>query len=312
MFDPLESLKEGAPPVRTAYGVYPNYYLYAGQPCRRIRYGDFEAAIQKADHVITGTYRTGPIEHAPLETQVSVAVPESNGRLTVYSTTQALYFTMGLLASLVGLPLSRVRFVGGTVGGGFGGKVDGATEPITGLLALKSGRPVKWRFTREEECLYSSVRGACHLEYTDGVMNDGRIIARKVRSIQDSGAYNRTSPYGVNKNANHVAGPYRIPNVWVDGYCVYTNKQPTSAMRGFGVFEATFAIEVQMDRIARQLGIDPWEIRFRNAYRKGDQTPTREILDSVALIETMQAAAQAAGIELTATQRALSSKEPRA
>jgi len=310
VFDPRESMKPGAPPVRTAYGVYPNYYVYAGHPCRRVRYGDVEAALARADHLVHGTYRIRPIEHAPLETQVSVSVPDPSGRLLVYTTTQAMYFTMGILAGLLGIPLARVKFIGGTVGGGFGGKVDGATEPITGLLALKCGKPVKYRFTREEENLYSSVRSGVYTEITDGVLKNGRIIARKVLNIQDTGAYNRTGPYGTNKNANHAQGPYDIPNVWVDGWCVYTNKQPTSAMRGFGVFEATYPLEVQMDRIAREIGIDPWELRFRNVYRRGSMTAARETLHNVALIETMQAAAREAGIELTAEQRALTSDSP--
>src|SRR5581483_1650997 len=160
------------------------------------------------------------------------------------------------------------------------------------------------------ENLYSSVRSGVYTEITDGVLKNGRIIARKVLNIQDTGAYNRTGPYGTNKNANHAQGPYDIPNVWVDGWCVYTNKQPTSAMRGFGVFEATYPLEVQMDRIAREIGIDPWELRFRNVYRRGSMTAARETLHNVALIETMQAAAREAGIELTAEQRALTSDSP--
>ena len=310
VMEALESMKPGAPPVRTAHDVYPNHYIYAGHPFRRVRYGDYESAIQRADHIVQGSYSIAPIEHAPIETQVSVSVPDASGKLVVYSTTQAMYFTMGNLASLLGIPLSKVKFIGGTVGGGFGGKVDGATEPITALLALKSGLPVKWRFTREEENLYSSTRSGVYIDITDGVLNNGRVIARKVRTVQDTGAYNRTGPYGTNKNANHAQGPYDIPNVWIDGWCVYTNRQPASAMRGFGVFEATFPLEVQMEKIARTIGMDPWELRFRNVYRRGSMTAAREPLHTVAIIETMKAAAEAAGIELTAEQRAMTSDSP--
>jgi len=176
--------------------------------------------------------------------------------------------------------------------------VDVLTEPITCIAALKTGRPVKWRWTREEETRCSSTRAAVKIEMTDGVMRDGRIVARKVRSLQDAGAYHRHSPYGAMKHMVNVVGPYTIPNVWVDVYCVYTNRQPSSAMRGFGVTEASFAVEVQMDRIAKAIGMDPWEIRLRNAYRNGDMRPFGKITEDATLIETIQAAAKLVGHEL--------------
>jgi CO/xanthine dehydrogenase Mo-binding subunit len=129
-------------------------------------------------------------------------------------------------------------------------------------------------------------------------MRDGRIVARKVTSYADSGAYNRHTPYAVTKHAANVAGPYRIPNVWIDAYCVYTNRQPGSAMRGFGVTSASFAFEVQMNRIAEVVGIDPWELRFINAYRNGDLRPHQKVVEDATLIEVMQAAAQMVGKEL--------------
>jgi CO/xanthine dehydrogenase Mo-binding subunit len=116
-----------------------------------------------------------------------------------------------------------------------------------------------------------------------------------VTSYADSGAYNRLTPYGVIKNAANVAGPYAIPNVWIDAYCVSTNHQPASSMRGFGVTMASFALEVQMNKIAKKLGLDPWEIRFLNAYRNGDIKPHRKIVEDATLIEAMQAAAKLVG-----------------
>jgi CO/xanthine dehydrogenase Mo-binding subunit len=147
------------------------------------------------------------------------------------------------------------------------------------------------------------------MEYKDGVMKDGHIVARKVRSLHDAGAYHRHSPYGVTKHATNLAGPYNIPNIWIDAYCVYTNRQPASALRGFGVTPASFAIEVQMDKIARMIGMDPWEIRFINAYRNGQMKAIRKIVQDATLIETMQAAAKLVGHPLDAKFVAMSSND---
>ena len=153
----------------------------------------------------------------------------------------------------------------------------------------------------------SSTRSAWRLYYKDGVMKNGQIIARQITSYADSGAYNRHTPYAVTKHAANVAGPYAIPNVWIDAYCVYTNRQPASAMRGFGVTPASFAIEVQMDKIAETIGMDPWEIRFVNAYRNGDIKPHQKIVEDATLIETMQAAAEMVGHGLSDRSLAMNS-----
>ena len=274
--------------------------MYDGMNHRQIRFGDIERGLRQADHVVEGTYTVAPIEHAPIETHCCVVRPEANGRLTVHTNTQALYFSLDNTALILKIPNNRLHFIGGTVGGGFGGKVDVMMEPITCLAAMKTGRPVKWRYTRSEEFLDSSTRAGVKLEYADGVMNDGKLVARKVRSLQDSGAYHRHSPYGAQKHMANVCGPCTIPNVWADVYCVYTNRQPSSSMRGFGVMEASFAVEVQMEKIARLLGMDSWELRMINAYRNGDMKPIRKITEDATLIETMQAAAKLVGHELPA------------
>lgn len=285
-----------------------NTFTYDGMDHRQLRFGDIEAGFAEADRIVEGTYQLSPIEHAPIETHACVVKPEPDGRLTVHTNTQALYFTLDNTAIILQVPSNRLRMVGGTVGGGFGGKVDVITEPITCLAAMKTGRPVKWRWTREEEFRFSSTRAAAKMEFRDGVTKDGRIVARKVRSLQDAGAYHRHSPYGAQKHMANVPGPYAIPNVWVDVYCVYTNRQPSSAMRGFGVTEASFAVEVQMDRIAEAIGMDPWEIRLRNAYRNGQMRPVRKVVEDATLIETIQAAAALVGHELPAELRQMSSE----
>ena len=203
------------------------------------------------------------------------------------------------------MPLNRLKLVGGTVGGGFGGKVDTATETMCSLLALKSGRPVKWRWTREEEFLCSSTRAPWHMEIADAVTKDGWILGRKMLTLHDSGAYSRFSPYGLTKHSFHHTGAYTIPNLQFDGYVVYTNRVPTTAMRGFGVTSVSFAVETHMSRIAHVLGVDPFEIRLKNANRMGDTSPNGVVYTDPSTVPTIQAVADDLGHELSAEYRTM-------
>ncbi len=308
VFDMEEALRPDAPVV-THWGN--NTFMFEGHPCRRVRYGDVEAGFAAADHIVEGVYRTKPIEQAPIETTGAIAVPEPNGRFTVYTNTQAVYFSLDNTSIILQVPGNRLRFIGGTVGGGFGGKVDVIVEPLATLGAMKTGRPVRYVYSRSEEMQVSSTRSAWTIRIKDGVMADGRLVARQVTSYADCGAYSRQTPYALTKHAANAAGPYLIPNVSIDAYCVYTNRTPTSAMRGFGVTMGSFAIEVQMDKIAELTGLDPWTVRFRNAYRNGDIKPHRKPAADATLIETMQAAAELVGVELAPELRAMTSA-PRA
>jgi CO/xanthine dehydrogenase Mo-binding subunit len=295
VLDVEEALKPGAP-ILKEWGT--NYFVYEGHHCRRVRFGDVEKGFSEADFIVEDRYQTSPIEHAPSETTGCVAKPEADGRITIYSNTQALFFTLDNAAIILQVPFQKLHLVGGTVGGGFGGKVDVIVEPISALAAMKTNRPVKYMFSRLEEMQASSSRGAWRMYFKDGVTKDGRIIARQVTSYADAGAYNRHTPYAVTKHAANIAGPYRIPNVKIDAHCVYTNRQPGSAMRGFGVTPASFALEMQMDKIAKVVGMDPWEIRFLNAYKDGDMKPHQKVVEDATLIEVMQAAAELVGHQL--------------
>ncbi len=275
-----------------------NRYHYEKYFERRVRRGDVERAFEQADLIVEGVYRPAPIEQAPLETQAAVAIPETDGRITIHSTTQALYYSMGIVAEHLQVPLGRLKFVGGQVGGGFGGKVDTPCESTAALLALKTGRPVKYAFTREEEMLCSSVRAGWHIEIADAVTSDGWLLGRRTLTLHDAGAYNRLSPYGTNKHTFHLGGAYTIPNVAFNSYIVWTNRVPSSSMRGFGVTSASFAIETHMERIAKELGMDPWELRLRNATRTGDLSPTRIRLPDPSAVSTLLGAADAAGVML--------------
>jgi CO/xanthine dehydrogenase Mo-binding subunit len=258
--------------------------------------------------VLEDRYQMSPIEHAPTETNGSIAVPDTNGRFIVYTSTQALFFSLDTAAKINAMPSNQLHFIGGTVGGGFGGKVDTLTEPLAILAARLTGAPVRYRLSRHEEMQFGSPRGAERIYVKDGVMKDGRIIARKVRAYFDSGAYTRLSSYAVVKCVAHIPGPYTIPNVHADVFCVFTNRTPATAMRGFGVTALDFALECQMDKLAFATGMDPLEFRMLNAYRDGDMKAHRREAKNCALIECAQVAAEKANWPLRDEFRRMSSR----
>jgi CO/xanthine dehydrogenase Mo-binding subunit len=308
LLDVRKALDPDAPVIHQWGNVYPHYGPYNH---RRVRKGDVDWAFDKADVIVEGVYRPQAIDQVPMETQVCLAVPEASGRLVIYSCTQAMYFSMGVVAAHLQVPLNKLKFVGGTVGGGFGGKVDTATDTICALLALKSRRPVKWRWTREEEFLASSTRAPWHIEIADAVTDDGWILGRRMLTLHDAGAYTRFSSYGLTKHAFHHTGAYTIPNLHFDGFVVYTNRVPTTAMRGFGVTSVSFATETHLSRVAAVLGIDPWELRLKNANRIGDTTGNGVVLKDPSTVPVTLAAAERVAVELPAEFRQMT-RDPRA
>jgi CO/xanthine dehydrogenase Mo-binding subunit len=304
-FDMRKAMDPDWPKIHQWGPVYPHYGPHNH---RRVRKGDLDAAFDRADTIVEGVYRPQAIEHCPIEPQTALVIPEPNGRLTIHSCTQAMYFSMGVVAAHLEWPLNKLKFVGGTVGGGFGGKVDTASETISALLALKAKRPVKWRWTREEEFLASSTRAPWHMEIADAVTSDGWILGRRMLTLHDAGAYARFSPYGVTKHAFHHTGAYTIPNVHFDGFVVFTNRVPTTAMRGFGVTSVSFAVEVHMNRIAQVLGIDPLQIRLKNANRIGDTTANRVVLKDPSTVPVVLAAADRVDYDLPAEYRSMTNE----
>ena len=294
VLDVEEALRPDAVVVNETYpdNTFDYYEKYDHQ---KLRFGDVERGFAEADHIVEARYQMSPIEHAPTETNGAIAVPETNNRIGCYTSTQALFFSLGTTAKLLDLSSARLHFVGGTVGGGFGGKVDTVVEPLAVLGCLLTGRPVRYVYDRAEEMQVSSPRGGERWYLKDGVMNDGRIVARQFRGYFDGGAYTRLSSYAIVKGTGHLPGPYSIANVSSNVYCVYTNRTPASAMRGFGITGVDFAIESHMDRVAHEIGMDPVEFRLINAYRDGDMKPHRRIAKNCALIECMQVAAEKSG-----------------
>jgi CO/xanthine dehydrogenase Mo-binding subunit len=305
VFDVEEAIKDETIVIKP-HGK--NYFIYEGHHCRRVRFGDVEQGFAEADHVFEFSYQSHPIEQAPTETTGCIVEPQANGRLKIYSDTQACFFTLDNTALILGVPFGKLQVVGGTVGGGFGGKVDVIVEPIACIAAMATNKPVKFVYDRYEEMQVSSPRAAERIYIKDGVMNDGRIVARQVTLYADAGAYSRHSPYATTKAAAHMPGPYNIPNVWIDSWCVYTNRTPSSAMRGFGVTIGDFALESQMDRIARALDLDPLQFRLKNAYRDGDMKAHRKVAEGTALIEVIQKAAELVDHELPEEYKAMTSE----
>ncbi|MEO1066487.1 MAG: molybdopterin cofactor-binding domain-containing protein [Pseudomonadota bacterium] len=298
VLDSEDALKPGAPVVND---VYPNntfdyHELYDHQ---KLRFGDTEKAFQSADRIVDGRYQLSPIEQAPTETCGAIAALETNDRYVCYTSTQALFFSLGTTAKLLNMPSSRLHFVGGTVGGGFGGKVDSLHEPLAVLGAHLTGAPVKYCYDRHEEMQVGAPRGAERWYLRDAVMNDGRIVGREFTGLFDAGAYSRLSPYAIVKATGHLPGPYSITNVASNVFCVYTNRTPATAMRGFGITAVDFAIEAHMDKVATELGMNPIELRIINAYRDGDMKAHRRVAKNTALIECCQVAAEKAGVRLS-------------
>jgi CO/xanthine dehydrogenase Mo-binding subunit len=307
--EPVFDIRIASDPDAPTFHQWGSTYPHFGpHNHRRVRKGDVDRAFEDADLIVEGVYRPQAIEHVPLETQVALAVPEPSGRLTIYTCTQAMYFSMGVVAAHLQWPLAKLKLIGGTVGGGFGGKVDTATETICALLAIKANKPVKWRFTREEEFLVSSTRAPWHIELKDAVTKDGWILGRRTLTLHDAGAYARFSPYGLTKHAFHHTGAYTIPNVRFDGFVVFSNRVPTTAMRGFGVTSVSMATEAHLNRVAEQVGMDPLELRLKNANRIGDTTGNHVVMHDPSTVVVTLAAADAAGYELGEEYRSMTSE----
>jgi CO/xanthine dehydrogenase Mo-binding subunit len=242
--------------------------------------GDVESALARAEVVIEGTYRTGHQEHVYIETNGVIAVPEDGG-VTVYGSLQCPFYAHKALKSLMGAN-AKVRVVQTETGGGFGGKEE-YPSMIAGhaaLLALKSGRPVKIVYDRVEDMVATTKRHPSIVKHRTGLTRDGRLVAMDVDVILDGGAYSTLSGVVLSRGCIHAAGPYRCDDIHIRGRAMMTNTPPNGAFRGFGAPQTEFAIEVHMERIAEQLGLDPVALREMNALKPGDRTATGQLLRS--------------------------------
>jgi xanthine dehydrogenase D subunit len=245
----------------------------------RIRRGDPHAP---ADIVVSGSYEVGMQDQAFLGPESGLAVPAEDGGVELYVATQWLHVDQTQVAASLGLPEEKVRLVLAGVGGAFGAREDLSMQIHACLLALHTGRPVKMVYSREESFFGHVHRHPAKLYYEHAATADGMLVSVTARTYLDGGAYTSSSPAVAANAATLGAGPYQVPNVSVDVYAAFTNNPPCGAMRGFGAVQACFAYESQMDELARRLGLDPVEIRIRNAMSEGSVMPTGQVVDSAA------------------------------
>lgn len=267
VFDSYAAMSEGAPSI---HGTERNLVI----PPVIIAWGDVEQGFAQADRVFEGVYTTSRHVPAFMEPYICQVVPDAGGRLTVYSSTQAPFMVRGTLSEVLGIPMSKIRVITEHMGGGFGAKQDlHQHEYLAALLALRTRRPIRFEFSRAETFISGRSRHPVTVELKQGVTRDGVLTARQARYIANSGAYGSHGP-GITWVGSAALGSlHRCENVHIEGLCVYTNAPIAGAFRGYGAPQAYFALETQMDEIAEALGIDPNELRKRNAIRPGDIGP---------------------------------------
>ncbi|AOZ93166.1 xanthine dehydrogenase subunit D [Paenibacillus crassostreae] len=239
----------------------------------KYRKGEPEVVFKDCCHIAEETYWTPRQMHTYMETEGGLFIPEDNGRLTVYSATQHGLMDRIQLSRILDIPQEDIRVISSPIGGSFGGKDELNVQPYGALLALRTRRPVRLHNSRAESVRAGLKRHPMKITMRTGCDDEGKIIAHQVRIISDTGAYATLGAEVLNFATEHVMGPYRIDHVEVEGFAVYTNNGVSGEFRGFGGNQAIFALEGQIDRLAEQLQIDPWELRRRNLREYGDLGP---------------------------------------
>ncbi|WP_099867858.1 molybdopterin-dependent oxidoreductase [Pararhizobium haloflavum] len=283
VFDPEEAMQPGAVVVHD----YAQDNVVKHIPIRK---GDVEAGFAAADIIVENSYSTQQVEHAYLEPEAGLAYVDHDGVVTVVSPSQNITHHRHMLSTIIDKPINKVRFIMSPVGGGFGGKEDMIYQGMLALTAMKTGRPVRLVFTREESILSTAKRHPSRVTYKMGLKNDGRITAVSFRMISDGGAYGMSTEGVMRKAAILSLGPYDLANVEIDTYGIYTNNTPSGAFRTFGAMQAQFATESHLDICAEKLGLDPFEIRRRNMMKIGSLTHTQQKLETVSIAEVLETA----------------------
>ncbi|WP_195615510.1 selenium-dependent xanthine dehydrogenase [Intestinimonas butyriciproducens] len=279
-----EAMAEDAP------RLHPNGNLCQS---RHVTRGDAKAALANSKYVVTQSYRTPFTEHAFLEPECAVAFPYQNG-VKVYTSDQGVYDTRKEIAIMLGWEPERIMVENKLVGGGFGGKEDVSVQHIAVLAALKVGRPVKVKFSRKESIAFHPKRHYMEGTFTLGCDENGIFTGLDCEIYFDTGAYASLCGPVLERACTHSVGPYCYQNTDIRGYGYYTNNPPAGAFRGFGVCQSEFALESNINLLAEQVGISPWEIRYRNAIEPGKVLPNGQIADcSTALKETLEAVREA-------------------
>jgi len=279
VFEPLEAIKDDAPLVHDDFENNIN-------ATRHIEWGNVDEAFKKADYVREDRFNLLTQHPAPMEVHSSIAsYDKGSGRLTVWSSTQSPYFLQLGLADALKMREGNIRVIKPHVGGGFGGKNSTMPDSVNAaVLSMKTGRPVKIVFNREEEFSTTEHRTPMHLAIKIGLKKDGTLLAKEVKIITDGGAYTGLGATTLYLAGTWITFPYKTPNYRYDGFRTYTNKMWASSVRGFGAVSALYASETQIDRAAHDLGIDPIEIRRKNAMTPGYEAPGQYKVESCGLL----------------------------
>ncbi|MBI4527324.1 MAG: molybdopterin-dependent oxidoreductase [Deltaproteobacteria bacterium] len=251
----------------------------------KVRKGDVDKGITESDVIVEGTYRTHLMDHVPMEPEAGLAYLDPSGVLNILVATQYPFRDRRQIAPALNLSMNRVRVIQAPIGGGFGRKDDITVEIHAGLLALRTGRPVRLVYTREESLIANTKRHPMLMKFRTGARGDGRLTFLDSDIYGDTGAYVSLGAYVIKKAGIHSAGPYDVPNIRVDTYTLYTNNLTSGAMRGFGVLQVAVAHESQMDRLAQRLGISPLEFRLKNCLRSGLTSSTGQVMNEGCGIE---------------------------
>ncbi|HMN98265.1 MAG TPA: molybdopterin-dependent oxidoreductase [Miltoncostaeaceae bacterium] len=281
-YAPTEPLTSAAAALADgARALHPGGNLLRAVP---IRHGDPDAT---ADVVVRGVYEVGMQDQAFLGPESALAVPAEDGGVDLHIATQWLHVDQAQVAASLDLPLELTRLHLAGVGGAFGGREDLSMQVHVAMLALRTGRPVKMVYSREESFYGHVHRHPARMTYEHGATRDGRLVYVKADVTLDGGAYASSSTAVVANAATFACGPYAVPNASIDARVAYTNNPPCGAMRGFGAVQVAFAHESQMDRLAAALGMDPVELRIVNAIATGDRLPTGQVVDGPAPVRAL-------------------------
>jgi CO/xanthine dehydrogenase Mo-binding subunit len=259
--------------------------------------GHIEAGFAQAELVVEGEYRVGHQEQLYIENQAMIAVPRPDGGITVHGSLQCPYYIHKAMKRALNLSGDQAVVVQAETGGGFGGKEEypSIIAIHAALLAQRVGKPVRMIYDRHEDIAATTKRHPAIVRHRTGVTRDGRLVAQDIEVVMDGGAYSTLTPVVLSRGTLHAGGPYACPNVRIRGRAMATNTPPNGAFRGFGAPQTEFAAEMQVNRIAEELGVSPLELRRRWVYRLGDTTPSEQVLkESVAGEEVLERAADAA------------------
>ena len=281
--DPLEAIKDGAPQLFDHLPKIKNNICHH----TTLSQGDIEKGFQESDIILEDTFTTPVAQHCHLEPHNALAWFDENGRLNVQTGTQTPYGVRKSLAEIFRVPEENIRIMVPYIGGAYGGKSHLKVEHLAAVLAWKAKRPVRIQLRRDEVFL-TVTKHASIVRMKTGARKDGTLVARKAELYFDTGGFVENGPNIVHKATLTSTGPYEIPHIQADGYCILTNKPSAGAFRGYGVPQVALAYETHMDMLAKRLGIDPVEIRIKNILREGKRHPTGITMHSVGYEELLK------------------------